>query len=42
MAKAALHERQQEILQAERRLASELQECLSGFARTDMQTETLR
>lgn len=42
MAKAALHERQQELLQAERRLASELQECLSGFAGADMQTETLR
>lgn len=42
MAKAALHERQQELLQEERRLASELQICLKGFAGADMQTETLR
>ncbi|GHO43532.1 dynamin family protein [Ktedonospora formicarum] len=42
MPKAALHERQQEILQEERRIATELQACLAGFVGTDAHAETLR
>jgi small GTP-binding protein len=42
MAKVVLQERQHQLLQRERRLAQELQACLTGFEEADANTTTLQ